>query len=169
VLDLLLPLVSLFAQADGGLFGRGLGDSLVQLPACHGDFPDRCAILLADVDGFKAINDSRGHAAGDDVLRAVAGVLRAVAPAHGKAYRIGGDEFAILLPGSDGLAAAGTSRRLADWLERDGRSSILRPKASFGVAERTEELASADLLLRAADEAMYRAKHERKLGRTAAG
>src|SRR6187399_2545242 len=38
---------SIFAQADGGLFGRGLGDSLVQLPACHGNFPDRCAILPA--------------------------------------------------------------------------------------------------------------------------
>jgi cell division protein FtsW (lipid II flippase) len=43
---------SLFAQADGGLFGRGLGDSLVQLPGCHGDFPDRCAILPAPHTDF---------------------------------------------------------------------------------------------------------------------
>ena len=43
---------SIFAQADGGLFGRGLGDSLVQLPACHGDFPDRCAILPAPHTDF---------------------------------------------------------------------------------------------------------------------
>jgi len=56
----------------------------------------RTVVLLTDVDGFKAINDARGHAAGDDVLRSVAGVLRAVAPAHGRAYRIGGDEFAML-------------------------------------------------------------------------
>jgi diguanylate cyclase (GGDEF)-like protein len=56
----------------------------------------RVVVLLADVDGFKAINDTRGHAAGDEVLRAVAGVLRTVSPAHGRAYRIGGDEFAML-------------------------------------------------------------------------
>jgi cell division protein FtsW (lipid II flippase) len=43
---------SLFAQADGGLFGRGLGDSLVQLPGCHGDFPDRCAVLPAPHTDF---------------------------------------------------------------------------------------------------------------------
>jgi cell division protein FtsW (lipid II flippase) len=43
---------SLFAQADGGLFGRGLGDSLVQLPGCHGDFPERCAILPAPHTDF---------------------------------------------------------------------------------------------------------------------
>jgi cell division protein FtsW (lipid II flippase) len=43
---------SLFAQADGGLFGRGLGDSLVQIPGCHGDFPDRCAILPAPHTDF---------------------------------------------------------------------------------------------------------------------
>jgi diguanylate cyclase (GGDEF)-like protein len=68
-----------------------------EVPEARANALDRRAtVLLADVDGFKAINDSRGHAAGDDVLRAVAGVLRAVAPAGGRAYRIGGDEFAVL-------------------------------------------------------------------------
>jgi diguanylate cyclase (GGDEF)-like protein len=69
-----------------------------EVPEARAAAPEgrRAVVLLADVDGFKAINDTRGHAAGDDVLRAVAGVLRSVAPAHGKAYRIGGDEFAIL-------------------------------------------------------------------------
>ena len=68
-----------------------------EVPAARAALPGRrVVVLLADVDGFKAINDSRGHAAGDEVLRAVAGVLRAVSPAHGRAYRIGGDEFAIL-------------------------------------------------------------------------
>jgi diguanylate cyclase (GGDEF)-like protein len=85
------------------------------------------------------------------------------------AYRIGGDEFAILLPRSNAAAAVGTSRRLTDWLERQGRSSILRVEASFGVAERDEEHGTADALLGAADEAMYRAKHERKLKRTTVG
>jgi diguanylate cyclase (GGDEF)-like protein len=56
----------------------------------------RCAVLLADVDGFKGINDTRGHAAGDEVLRAMAGLLRAAAPSGGRAFRIGGDEFALV-------------------------------------------------------------------------
>jgi diguanylate cyclase (GGDEF)-like protein len=54
-------------------------------------------VLVADVDGFKAINDSRGHAEGDDILRAVAGLLREITPARGRAFRIGGDEFAVAL------------------------------------------------------------------------
>jgi EAL domain-containing protein (putative c-di-GMP-specific phosphodiesterase class I)/GGDEF domain-containing protein/putative methionine-R-sulfoxide reductase with GAF domain len=54
-------------------------------------------VLVADVDGFKAINDLRGHAEGDDVLRALAGLLREITPARGRAFRIGGDEFAVAL------------------------------------------------------------------------
>jgi diguanylate cyclase (GGDEF)-like protein len=65
----------------------------------------RTVVLLADVDGFKAINDTRGHAAGDDVLRAMAALLRAAAPAGGRAFRIGGDEFALVFE-CDGEAQA---------------------------------------------------------------
>ena len=54
-------------------------------------------VLIADLDGFKAINDTRGHAAGDDALRAMAALLRAASPAGGRAFRIGGDEFALRL------------------------------------------------------------------------
>jgi PleD family two-component response regulator len=75
----------------------------------------------------------------------------------------------VLLVGSDADAATATAVRLAEWLERQSRSSILRVEASFGVAQRTRELDTPDLLLGAADEAMYRAKHERKLTVTATG
>jgi diguanylate cyclase (GGDEF)-like protein len=54
------------------------------------------AVLLADVDGFKNLNDTRGHAAGDDALRAMAALLRSAAPTGGRAFRIGGDEFALV-------------------------------------------------------------------------
>ncbi len=127
------------------------------------------ALIVLDVDGLKALNDRRGHAAGDECLLRVGELLRTQLRPDDSAFRIGGDEFAILLPGSDAEAATGTASRLAEWLDRQSRSSILRVEASFGVAERTEELTTPDLLLGAADEAMYRAKHERKLGATAIG
>jgi diguanylate cyclase (GGDEF)-like protein len=133
---------------------------------------DALSLVVLDLDGLKTLNDGHGHAAGDECLIRIAHLLRTELRPNDSAYRIGGDEFAILLPGSDAVAATATSRRLAEWLERQGRSSIFRAEASFGVAERDAERdaeTTADLLLRAADEAMYRAKHERKLRRTAVG
>ena len=111
-----------------------------------------CAILLADVDGFKSINDDRGHAAGDDVLRDVARLLRAVAPPHGRAFRIGGDEFAMVFEcgGETDARAVGFELR---WLARDQLGTTL----SIGVA-----LAGPDepdeLLFARADAALYEVK-----------
>ncbi len=70
------------------------------LPSLRGA-GERCALLLADVDGFKTINDTRGHAAGDDLLRSLAGLMRDAAPTGGRAFRIGGDEFALVFECQD--------------------------------------------------------------------
>lgn len=121
------------------------------------------SLIVLDVDGLKALNDRRGHAAGDECLLRVAELLRTQLRPEDLPFRIGGDEFAVLLPGSDAPAASATAERLAEWLDRQSRSSILRVEASCGIAERTDDVNTADLLLGAADEAMYRAKHERKL------
>jgi diguanylate cyclase (GGDEF)-like protein len=88
-----------------------------------------CALLLADIDGFKDINDSRGHAAGDEVLRAMAGLLRAAAPTGGRAFRIGGDEFALLFECTD----SGDAERVG-WEVRSEAERRLGATVSVGVA-----------------------------------
>ena len=124
------------------------------------------ALVVLDLDGLKELNDRHGHATGDDCLIRVGRLLRTELRPRDEAFRIGGDEFAILLPHTTRAAAEEVTARLADWLERSGRSSILRIEASFGIAARNSAEDTPDGLLRTADEAMYRAKNERKLARS---
>jgi diguanylate cyclase (GGDEF)-like protein len=123
------------------------------------------ALVVLDLDGLKELNDRHGHATGDDCLIRVGRLLHTELRPRDQAFRIGGDEFAILLPRTTRAAAEEVTARLADWLERSGRSSILRIEASFGIAARDSAEDTPDGLLRTADEAMYRAKNERKLAR----
>jgi diguanylate cyclase (GGDEF)-like protein len=121
----------------------------------------RLSVVLSDLDDFKLINDRFGHHAGDDVLMAFAELLRA----HGRdvdvAARLGGEEFAVLLPetGLEGASAVAERlrRSLAEQRIRIGDAVEVTVTASFGVAE-LEEGQSVDNLLRAADTALYRAK-----------
>jgi diguanylate cyclase (GGDEF)-like protein len=117
-----------------------------------------CAVLIADVDGFKAINDTRGHAAGDDVLRAMAGVLRSAAPAGGRAFRIGGDEFALVFE-CDGEAHA----EQIGWELRSQARDRLGSTVSVGLA-----LAGAgesdEAVVARADEALYDVKRQGRDG-----
>lgn len=125
----------------------------------------RLSVVLADLDGFKLINDRFGHHAGDEVLIAFADLLRA----HGRdvdvAARLGGEEFAILLPetGLDGasIVADRLRRSLAELQIPLGVGEKVMVTASFGVAELGESQ-SVDGLLRAADSALYRAKEHGK-------
>ena len=131
-----------------------------EVPEARAAAPDgrRAVVLLADVDGFKAINDSRGHAAGDDVLRSVAGVLRAVTPGGGRAYRIGGDEFAILFEcGGEAEAWA------VGWdLQAQARSAI-GTTVSIGMAIACPGESDEHLVARA-DAAMYEVKRRGRDG-----
>ncbi len=126
--------------------------------AARSDMP--VALVLADLDHFKTINDLYGHAAGDRVIADFAARLRTAAGDNGIAGRIGGEEFAVLLPLAD-LAAA---RLFAEAVRTafssgavDGLPAHARATATFGVAARSgsEDLAG---LMRRADEALYRAK-----------
>ena len=121
----------------------------------------RLSVVLTDLDDFKLINDSFGHHAGDEVLLAFANLLRA----HGRdvdvAARLGGEEFAILLPETSVEGASVVAERLRHSLSdsriRIAEKTEVTVTASFGVAE-LEEGQSVDELLRAADSALYRAK-----------
>lgn len=118
-------------------------------------------VLLIDLDGFKAFNDSLGHGAGDELLAQVAAKLKGVIRGENLVARFGGDEFAVLFP-SDGdtEGATRTARRLLALLKRPVKTGAFEVaiSASVGIATSTSELLTPGDLLRAADVALYRAK-----------
>jgi diguanylate cyclase (GGDEF)-like protein len=124
--------------------------------------PDhRFAILLLDLDGFKAVNDSLGHAAGDQMLIEVARRLLGLLRKSDTVARLGGDEFVVLL---DGVAVAGWQNVVCDAIieaigepfDIDGRA--VEVGVSIGVSVSSDGTSDPDHLLREADAAMYRAK-----------
>jgi diguanylate cyclase (GGDEF)-like protein len=121
------------------------------------------SVVLADLDGFKEVNDEHGHAVGDAVLRVFADVLRETLRESDVAGRWGGEEFLLLLPGADEEGAAQLSERVR--LALAARSipgfPALRVTASFGVAEYSGET-NTEQLVAAADGALYRAKRAGK-------
>lgn len=126
----------------------------------------RVGLLLLDLDGFKAINDTGGHAAGDRLLRRVAAGLGEVTRRNELACRLGGDEFAVVVPRvGDREELRGLADRLHEKLDlpvsfADGRT--LRVTASIGVALYPDDARSSDDLVTVADAAMYQVKLARK-------
>jgi diguanylate cyclase (GGDEF)-like protein/PAS domain S-box-containing protein len=123
--------------------------------------PDEgCAVLFLDLDRFKVVNDSLGHAVGDALLMRVAGALGSCVRAHETVARLGGDEFAILLeieqPDDAVHAAQRIQQRLADAFQLQGQSMFTSASIGIALPDNTQQQ-PADLL-RNADIAMYRAK-----------
>jgi diguanylate cyclase (GGDEF)-like protein/PAS domain S-box-containing protein len=119
------------------------------------------SVLFLDLDQFKAINDSRGHEIGDDVLAATAKRLMALVRPGDTAARFGGDEFTILCDGAGADEALLIAKRIADVFEAPitlPRQGDLHLRASIGIATAASSAVTADELLRDADMAMYAAK-----------
>jgi diguanylate cyclase (GGDEF)-like protein/PAS domain S-box-containing protein len=120
----------------------------------------RVAVIFADLDAFKLVNDSLGHAAGDDLLRMIAQRLRNCMRDADSVARLGGDEFAILLDGSDVDDAEAMAKRVLESLSAPlslmGRQMV--PRISLGIAVSGAEASDTQTLMRNADIAMYAAK-----------
>ena len=121
------------------------------------------SVVLADIDGFKDVNDAHGHAVGDTVLRTFAEVLRETLRESDVAGRWGGEEFLLLLPGADEDGAAQLAERVRIAVAERGIPGRpgLNVTASFGVAEYAGE-SNTEQLVAAADTALYRAKRAGK-------
>jgi len=142
------------------LFQERLEAALMRPGAAGG-----CALLYLDLDNFKAINDTLGHAAGDMLLRVVAARLRGCVRESDVVARLGGDEFSILMTAPEGLEEVEElARRIGGALRMpyalDGQTVV--SGTSIGVAVEPAEGASAGQMLQNADLALYRAKADGK-------
>lgn len=116
------------------------------------------SLVMLDMDGLKRANDTLGHKAGDDMIRQLAGVLGDTMRAGDRAYRVGGDEFAVILLKEPTWGAFGFSQRLQGNLRALGVEP--RVSASAGIAESREQ--DPEELIRHADLALIAAKHSRR-------
>jgi diguanylate cyclase (GGDEF)-like protein len=152
-----------------GLFNRAHLQHVLQeeLGAANGsDCP--LGVAFIDLDGFKGKNDRHGHLAGDQILRNAARTLTGCTRENDLAFRYGGDEFVVLLPGSGGEGALASCARILEALRQmhrfSGGGDELAVTASIGVAIHGQPVrfTHAEAILAAADEALYAAK---RLGR----
>ena len=136
-----------------------------ELPAPKSDAGRRFAVLYIDLDGFKAINDSHGHAAGDEILQRVGDCLRQVTGPDEMVARIGGDEFVVLLRDADGLTARGVADEIIQAISREHRIAdgrALRVGCSVGISLAPLQGRQPETLLARADAALYEVKNQGK-------
>jgi diguanylate cyclase (GGDEF)-like protein len=128
----------------------------------RGSTREACVLML-DLDHFKRVNDRHGHAMGDSLLRHFAHLLRDELRTTDTAGRMGGEEFAVILPGSNLMAAQTFAQRLCDRLAAEPLAvgpARVEATVSIGIAAIAASDATPDAVLLRADEALYRAKTE---------
>ncbi|MDB5295765.1 MAG: hypothetical protein JWO31_1748 [Phycisphaerales bacterium] len=149
-----------------GLYNRRMLDEtlpkLVDKAAADGR---PLTVLMVDVDYFKLLNDTLGHAAGDDLLKSIGQIIRSTARTSDLAFRCGGDEFVIVADGADPAAGQALADRLVSLVDGLVRPLKVerRPRLSIGLATLTAVAdPTARGLLAAADKALYAVKGHRK-------
>ena len=138
-------------------FTERLADELRRVQRYHRPL----ALLYLDLDDFKVVNDSHGHQTGDAVLRLVAEAIRHAVRQADVVGRMGGDEFAVLMPETEPALATAAADRLAAGLRTvlNGSPAVT---ASIGVVAPITQGSDTDAILRRADQAMYEAKKKGK-------
>jgi len=159
-----LKILQLNAVTDPltGLYNRRLFSETFEKELNRGRrYGSPLGLVVLDLHRFKEVNDKHGHPRGDDVLRAAAATLKKALRTSDSAFRIGGDEFALLLPQTDAEQALALSRRVETVF-----AEMLQPlqlsvgvSMDHGVATFPQDGEQADQLIRVADERLYRLKH----------
>jgi diguanylate cyclase (GGDEF)-like protein len=137
---------------------RAAENSLKQMAARAGRSVSPLSAVLVDLDHFKLVNDRHGHNRGDELLAAVGSVFSSELRAGDFAARYGGEEFLLLLPDTGTGGAEVLAEKLRASVEAIALRGIEAPTASFGIATIPDHAADAEMLVRQADRAMYRAK-----------
>jgi diguanylate cyclase (GGDEF)-like protein len=146
-------------QLTGMLNRKALSSRVSELAQQSELTGESIGIIIGDLDHFKSINDTRGHSVGDVVLRDVAYNMRKQLRAFDLAYRLGGEEFLILLPGSDLRQCAEIAEQLREGVARDSVAGTPGVTMSFGVgASRQGEPFDYAAVFKQADAALYEAK-----------
>ncbi|MDD2668358.1 GGDEF domain-containing protein, partial [Zoogloea sp.] len=123
------------------------------------------SVLMLDIDKFKSINDRWGHPAGDRVIQELANVMMFLVRAQDMCGRLGGEEFALILPETDSSGAALIAERLRKTVDESTAvhaddDSVVKFTVSIGIASLTPGDASFDAMLQRADKALYQAKED---------
>jgi diguanylate cyclase (GGDEF)-like protein len=119
------------------------------------------SVLLVDLDGFKSVNDTHGHSAGDEVLCAIAKRLEQLVRQGDTCARLGGDEFGLVIRSGDARATAALTSRIQHCVAQPitlSDTTVVSVGASVGAATFHRDMRSVDILLAGADEALYEAK-----------
>lgn len=152
------------ANTDGrtGLTNSRAFDELLERRLADRGDSENVAVLMLDLDHFKDFNDRYGHPAGDEALRMFAHILSSSVRENDVAARYGGEEFALYLPGLDASGAREVAERIRERTEATiiplGPGSTGRITVSIGIAAAPNDGVERMVLLKAADEALYRAK-----------
>jgi diguanylate cyclase (GGDEF)-like protein len=145
--------------ANRRAFQRAMDSMHERAVRCHGVF----SLILCDIDFFKSVNDNYGHPFGDCVIQQLAKQLAQIVRSGDLAARIGGEEFAILVEGSDGDASCDIAERLRTNVEQMKlytQNKAVTVSISIGIASFPDVSRDKEQLIHCADQALYRAKKE---------